>query len=75
MLLWRSVRFAARNRDWYVYAMACVFLGMLGAFISTGLMNALVFTFFAGYLYAVSGERAGAVDAPGGAQASQQERG
>lgn len=44
MLLWRSVRFAARNRDWYVYAMACAFMGMLGAFISTGLMNALVFT-------------------------------
>ena len=60
MLLWRSVAFAARHRDWYVYGMACAFLGMLGAFISTGLMNALAFTFFAGYLYAISGERHGA---------------
>ena len=41
MLLWRSVAFAARHRDWYVYGMACAFLGMLGAFISTGLMRML----------------------------------
>lgn len=75
MLLWRSVRFAARNRDWYVYAMACAFLGMLGAFFSIGLMNALVFTFFAGYLYAISGERHGAAFVTGGAQAPRQVRG
>lgn len=75
MLLWRSVRFAARNRDWYVYAMACAFLGMLGAFISTGLMNALVFTFFAGYLYAISGQRHGATSGAGSTQVPQPARG
>ncbi|WP_303881290.1 hypothetical protein [Desulfovibrio piger] len=75
MLLWRSVRFAARNRDWYVYAMACAFMGMLGAFISTGLMNALVFTFFAGYLYAISGQRHGATSGAGSTQVPQPARG
>ena len=53
-LLWKSLRFAVRRKDFYVYSMACVFVGMLGAFMSTGLMNALVFPFFAGYLYAIS---------------------
>lgn len=75
MLLLRSVRFAARNRDWYVYAMACAFMGMLGAFISTGLMNALVFTFFAGYLYAISGQRHGATSGAGSTQVPQPARG
>lgn len=75
MLLLRSVRFAVRHHDWYVYAMACVFLGALAALSAITLKNATALTFFAGYLYAVSGERAGAADAPGGAQASQQERG
>ena len=75
MLLWRSVRFAVRHHDWYVYAMACVSLGALAALSAITLKNATALTFFAGYLYAVSGERAGAADAPGGAQAPQQERG
>lgn len=56
LLLWRSVRFAVRHRSWHVYALACTFVGMLGAFISVGLMNALVFPFFGGYLYAISRE-------------------
>lgn len=75
MLLWRSVRFAARHRDWYVYGMACVFLGALAALTAITLKNATAFTFFAGYLYAISGEKHGTASATGGAQAPQQERG
>lgn len=54
MLLWRSVDCAVRHRDWYVYSMSCVFLGMLAAFLAITLKNATAFAFFAGYLYAIS---------------------
>ena len=75
MLLWRSVAFAARHRDWYVYGMACTFLGALAALSAITLKNATAFTFFAGYLYAISGERHEAASVTGDAQVPRQVRG
>ena len=75
MLLWRSVRFAARHRDWYVYGMACAFLGMLAALTAITMKNATAFAFLAGYLYAISREGNGAAGETGGGQVPQQERG
>lgn len=75
MLLWRSVAFAARHRDWYVYGMACTFLGALAALSAVTLKNATAFTFFAGYLYAISGERHEAASVTGDAQVPRQVRG
>ena len=52
--LWQSICFSVQNKDPYVYSMACTFLGMLGALSSVGMMNALIFPLFSGYLYAIS---------------------
>lgn len=75
MLLWRSVRFAVRHRDWYVYGMACAFLGMLAALTAITMKNATAFAFLAGYLYAISGEGDRAAGETGGGQVPQQGRG
>lgn len=55
-LLWRSIHFAIRYTDWYVYGMTCAFWGMLAAFFAVTIKNATAFSFLAGYLYAISRE-------------------